>query len=69
MSKSIWDGLYGDVEVRRVQPYEALKDVHLPWLQSRHLRGYGALCLRANRSTRLASPLALRLLGSPLIIF
>jgi hypothetical protein len=27
---SIWDGVYGDVEVRRVQPYEAHKTYVCP---------------------------------------
>ena len=27
---SMWDGLYGTVEVRRVQPYEAIKDYVCP---------------------------------------
>lgn len=27
---SIWDGLYGDVEVRRVQPYQAQKQYICP---------------------------------------
>ncbi|MCE2710088.1 MAG: hypothetical protein LW596_04765 [Ilumatobacteraceae bacterium] len=27
---SMWDGLYGTVEVRRVQPYEANKDYVCP---------------------------------------
>jgi hypothetical protein len=27
---NIWDGLYGDVEVRRVQPYQAVKQYVCP---------------------------------------
>lgn len=30
MAKDIWDGLYGDIEVRRMQPYEALKEYLCP---------------------------------------
>ena len=30
MKTSIWDGLYGPVDVRRVQPYEATKDYVCP---------------------------------------
>ena len=28
--RSIWDGLYGPVQVRRVQPYEARKEYVCP---------------------------------------
>lgn len=30
MAKDIWDGLYGDIEVRRMQPYEAVKEYTCP---------------------------------------
>lgn len=30
MAKDIWDGLYGPVEVRRMQPYETVKDYVCP---------------------------------------
>ena len=30
MARDIWDDLYGEVETRRVQPYEALKEYLCP---------------------------------------
>ncbi len=30
MERDIWDGAFGEVEVRRVQPYEALKTYICP---------------------------------------
>ena len=30
MARDIWDGAFGEVEVRRVQPYEALKTYVCP---------------------------------------
>jgi len=41
MSKSIWNGLYGKVEVRRVQPYEALKSYVCPGCNQEIAKGTG----------------------------
>ena len=37
----LWDGGFGAVEVRRVQPYEAIKDYVCPGCHHRILRGIG----------------------------
>lgn len=37
----IWDGLYGEVQVRRVQPYEATKDYVCPGCHQQIPRGTG----------------------------
>ncbi|MDA2963958.1 MAG: hypothetical protein O2996_02165 [Actinomycetota bacterium] len=41
MSKSIWNGLYGNIEVRRVQPYEALKNYICPGCNQEIAKGTG----------------------------
>ena len=40
---SMWDGLYGTVEVRRVQPYEANKDYVCPGCHRSIPKGTGHL--------------------------
>ncbi|CAB4581956.1 unannotated protein [freshwater metagenome] len=37
----IWDGLYGPVEVRRVQPYQAVKEYVCPGCHQRIPTGMG----------------------------
>ena len=61
----LWDGGFGTVEVRRVQPYEATKAYVCPGCHRQIAAGHRPLRRRAGRCTRPAPALAQGLLGSP----